>query len=94
MEDLLSTSTLELIYDDTDPPTYLHYNGAQTTPDLLLVSCNISTNAKRIILDKPRSRHKPVIAEIPLTRQQKITDPYIRTFRNFKKLTGKALQIC
>jgi hypothetical protein len=35
MEDLFNTSTLELIYD-RDPPKYVHYNGAQTTPDLLL----------------------------------------------------------
>ena len=84
-EDLLNTSTLELIYNDTDPPTYLHYNGAQTTPDLLLVSSDISTNAKRTILDDPRSRHKAVIAEIPLTWQQKIKEPYIRTSWNYKK---------
>ena len=69
----------------THPPTYLHYNGAQTTPDLLLVSSDISTNIKCIMLDDPRSRHRPVIAKIPLTRQQKIMDPYIRTSWNFKK---------
>jgi len=63
MEDLLNTSILELIYDDTDPPTHLHFNGAQTTPDLLLVSSNISANTKRVILDDPGLGHKPVIAK-------------------------------
>ena len=85
MEDLLSTSVLELTYNDTDPPTYLHFNGAQTTPDLLLVSSDISANTKRITLDGPGSGHKPVIAKITLTRQQRILDPYIRTSWNFKK---------
>jgi hypothetical protein len=51
MEDLLNTSILELIYNDTDPSTYLHFNGDQTTPDLLLISSNISASTKRIILD-------------------------------------------
>jgi len=85
MEDLLITSILELIYNDTDPPTYLHFNGAQTTPELLLVSSDISANTKRIILDDPGWGHKPVIAKITLTRQQRIMDPYIRTSWNFKK---------
>ena len=67
MEDLLNTSILELIYNDTDPPTYLHFNGAQTTPDLLLISSDISANTKRIILDDPGSGHKPAIAKITLT---------------------------
>jgi len=85
MEDLLNTSILALIYNDTDPPTYLHFNGAQTTPDLLLVSSDISANTKCIILHEPGSGHKPVIAKITLTRQQTILDPYIRTSWNFKK---------
>jgi len=85
MEDLLNTSILELIYDDTDPPTYLHFNGAQTTPDILLVSSDISANTKRIILDDPGSGHKPVTAKITLTRQQRVLDPYITTSWNFKK---------
>jgi hypothetical protein len=91
MEDLLNTSILELIYDNTDPSTYLQFNGTQTTPDLLLVSSDISANTKRIILNDPGSGHKPVIAKITLPRQQRIPDPYIRTS---KRLTGEASQIC
>ena len=67
IEDLLNTSVLELKYNDTDRPTYLHFKGAQTTPDLLLISSDISANTKRIILDDPGSGHKPVIAKITLT---------------------------
>jgi hypothetical protein len=85
MEDLLNTSTLELIYNNTDPPTYLHYNGVQTTPDLSLVSSDISANTKRTILDDPGSGHKPVIAETPINRQQRTPDSYIRISWNFKK---------
>jgi len=85
MEDLLNTSILKLKYNDTDPPTYLHFNDAQTTPDLLLVSSDISAKTKRIILDDPGSGHKPVITKITLTRQQRILDLYIKTSWNFKK---------
>ena len=70
MEDLLNTSVLELLYKDTDPSTYLHFSGAQTTQDLLLVSSDISPNTKRIILDDTRSGHRPVIAKVNLTQQQ------------------------
>jgi hypothetical protein len=83
MEDLLNTSILELIYNDIDPSTYLHFTGAQTPSDLLLISSDISTNTKRIILDDPGYGHKPVTAK--KTWQQRIMDPYIRTPWNFKK---------
>jgi hypothetical protein len=85
---------LELIHNDTDPSTYLHFNGAQTTPDLLLVSSDISANAKRIILDDLESGHKPVIGKITLTQQQRIVGYYIRTCWNLKRLTIEASQIC
>jgi hypothetical protein len=85
MEDVLNTSTLELIYTDTDPPTHLHFNGTQTTPDLLLVSGDVSANTKRIILEDLGCGHKPVVAEILLTRKQKIPDSYTKTSWNFKK---------
>jgi len=90
MEDLLNTSDLELLHNDTHPSTYLRFNGAQTTPDLLLVCSNISANSKRIILDDPGSGHRPVIAKITLTQQQRILDPYIRTSWNFKKANWRS----
>ncbi|GIX97895.1 uncharacterized protein CEXT_389351 [Caerostris extrusa] len=37
IEDLLNSSLLDLIYDTSDPPTYIHYNGSGSTPDLLCV---------------------------------------------------------
>jgi hypothetical protein len=67
MEYLLNTSILKLIHNDADPCTYLHFNGAQTTPDLLLVSSDISASTKPIILDDPGSGYKPVIAKITPT---------------------------
>jgi len=69
----------------THPSTYLHFNGAKTTPDLLIVSSDNSANTKRIILDDPGSGHRPVIAKVTLSQRQRILDPYIRTSWNFKK---------
>jgi hypothetical protein len=85
MEDLFNNSILELLYNDTDPFSFLHFSGVQTTPDLLLVSSDISANTKRIILDDPGSGHRLVIAKVTLTQQQRRLDPYIRTSWNFKK---------
>jgi len=55
MEDLLNTSVLLLIYPDVDSSTFFHFNVAQTTPNLLLVSSDNSADKKRIILDDPGS---------------------------------------
>jgi hypothetical protein len=37
MEDLISANDVELLYEKENPPTYLHYNGSTTNPDLMLV---------------------------------------------------------
>ena len=92
MEDLLNTSVLELLYNATDPSTYFHFIRAQTTPDLLLVSSDISAITKRIILDDSGSGHMPVIAKITLTQQQIILDSYIRTSWNFKKAKWRSFR--
>jgi hypothetical protein len=91
MEDLLNTSILKLIYNDTDPPThkYHHFTGAQTTSYLLLVFSDISANTNRIILDDLGSENKPGIAKTSLTRQQRTLDSYIRTSGTSKRLTGE-----
>jgi len=47
-------------------------------------------NTKRIILDDPGYGHKPVIAKITLTQQQRILNPYIRTSWNFKKVNWRS----
>nr|CDS26299.1 hypothetical protein HmN_000654800 [Hymenolepis microstoma] len=66
IEDILNSSPLGLIYSDEDPATYLHYNGTRTTPDLLLVSSDISELKQRKIIDNPGSGHKPVIGSITI----------------------------
>nr|CDS32819.1 hypothetical protein HmN_000465300 [Hymenolepis microstoma] len=47
IEDILKSSFLELIYSDEDPATYLHYSGTRTTPDLLLVTSDITLLTQR-----------------------------------------------
>ncbi|VDO12229.1 unnamed protein product [Rodentolepis nana] len=66
IEDMLNSNTLELIYSNEDPATYSHYNGTRTTPDLLLVSSDISEHTRRKIIDDPGSGHKPVIDSITI----------------------------
>nr|CDS29291.1 pol protein [Hymenolepis microstoma] len=62
IEDVLNSSRLELIYSDEDPATYLHCSGTRTTPDLLLISSDISELTQRKIIEDPGSGHRPVIA--------------------------------
>jgi hypothetical protein len=83
--DIFAIMEANLTAEKLHPSTYLHFNGIQTTPDLQLVSSDISANTKRIILDDPGSAHKPVIAKITLTQQQRILDSHIRTSWNFKE---------
>ena len=90
MEDILNTSIMELIYSEADPSTYPHFNAAQTTPDLLLVSSDITASTKCTILDEPGSGHKPVIAKMTLTQQHRMLDSYIRTSWNFKKANWRS----
>nr|CDS32053.1 hypothetical protein HmN_000402600 [Hymenolepis microstoma] len=66
IEGILNSSPLELIYSDEDPATYLHYNGTTTTPDLLLVSSNISEVTQRKIINDSGSGHNPVIVSITI----------------------------
>ncbi|VDO01186.1 unnamed protein product [Rodentolepis nana] len=63
---MIKINTLELIYSNEDPATYLHYNGTRTTPDLLLASSDISEHTCRNIIEDPGSVHKPVIASITI----------------------------
>ena len=87
MEDILNSSPLELVFNVGDTHTYLHYNGTQTTPDLLLVSSNIFPGTKRIILDDPGSGHRPVIATIQLPTRYHNFKVHPRKSWNFQKGT-------
>ncbi|VDN97294.1 unnamed protein product [Rodentolepis nana] len=60
--DFLNSNSLELIYSNEEPATYLYYNGTRTTPDLHLASTDISEHTHSKIIDDPGSDHKPVIA--------------------------------
>ncbi|VDO09000.1 unnamed protein product [Rodentolepis nana] len=61
---MLNSRTLELLYSNEDPATYLHYNETKTTPDLLLASNDNSEHTRCKIIDDPGSGHKQIIASI------------------------------
>ncbi|GFU45968.1 probable RNA-directed DNA polymerase from transposon BS [Trichonephila clavipes] len=64
MEDLLIADQMELLYDDSDIPTYLHYNGNSTNPDLTLVSADIADDVEREVICDPGSGHRMIITGI------------------------------
>ena len=84
IQDLLNTTNLELIYNSMDTPTYLHYNGSKTNPDLLMVSSDISSNTSRKVRDDPGSGHRIVSADILIPRRSIIRNT-TKTPWNFRK---------
>ncbi|VDO03263.1 unnamed protein product [Rodentolepis nana] len=85
IEDMVNSNSLELIYSNEDPATYLHYNGTRTTPDLLLASSDISELTRRKIIDDPDSGHKPVIVSINISSNSMTTKVLTKLSWNFKK---------
>ncbi|GFX59244.1 probable RNA-directed DNA polymerase from transposon BS [Trichonephila clavipes] len=64
MEDLLIADQMELLYNDSDIPTYLHYNGNGTNPDLTLASEDIADDVEREVICDPGSGHRMIITGI------------------------------
>nr|CDS32557.1 hypothetical protein HmN_000079200 [Hymenolepis microstoma] len=75
----------ELIYSDEYPAKYLHYSGTRTTPDLLLVSSDISEFTQRKIIDDTGSGHKPVIASITINSKSMTPKMPTKVLWKFKK---------
>ena len=91
-EDFLDTSNMELVYNNTDPPTYIHYSGTGTNPDLLFVSSDISSATSRKVIEDPGSGHRIVLANIQLPT------PNNNCFRskpswNFKKANWTSYEV-
>ncbi|GFV50791.1 hypothetical protein TNCV_4237461 [Trichonephila clavipes] len=64
MEDLLIADQMEFLYNDSDIPTYLHYNGNGTNPDLTLASADIADDVEREVICDPGSGHRMIITGI------------------------------
>ncbi|GIY94038.1 uncharacterized protein CEXT_134311 [Caerostris extrusa] len=88
LEDFLNSNLLDLIYDASDPPTYIHYNGSGRTLDLLCVSTDLSPFTNRIVIGDPGSGHRQIIASIVIQGQKTKPHYSLRKSWNFKKLIG------
>jgi hypothetical protein len=64
MEDFISANSVELPYEKEDPPTYFHYIGSTTNPDLTLASPDIAALASRNIIDDPGCGHRMIITTV------------------------------
>ena len=73
VKELLATSNMELIYNEDDPPTYIHYNGTGTNPDLTIATADLSWNIKRKLIGDPGSGHRMIISSLPIrTRPNRV----------------------
>ena len=94
IEDLLQTKPVELIFKKDDAGTFLHYNGSTTSPDLLIVSSDISHSTERKIIDDPGSGHRPVIANISINSEYNQQKSYCKPSWNFKKANWSVFITC
>jgi hypothetical protein len=80
IKEFLAANTVELLYNPKDPPTYLHYNGHATNPDLSIVSTNLANLSTRVIAEDMGSHHRAVI-----TRTHTNVPAQSRTTWNFER---------
>jgi len=78
---------MELIYNKRDTPTFIHPTGANTNPDLLIVSSNIAEYTHRKVIEDPGSGHRAVIATIKCKND--CPERNTRHLWNFKKANSK-----
>ncbi|GFV30126.1 probable RNA-directed DNA polymerase from transposon BS [Trichonephila clavipes] len=88
MEDLLIADQMELLYDDSDIPTYLHYNGNGTNQDLTLASADIADDVEREVICDPGSGHRMIITGIGFDTSNSSNRPF-RNIWNFAKADWK-----
>ncbi|GFW48015.1 uncharacterized protein LOC103523941 [Trichonephila clavipes] len=88
MEYLLIADQMELLYDDSDIPTYLHYNGNGTNPDLTLVSVDIADDVEREVICDPGSGHRMIITGIGFDTSNSSKRPFKNRW-NFAKADWK-----
>jgi hypothetical protein len=88
MGDFILANNVELLYEKEDPPTYLHYNGSTTNPDLTLPSPDIAALASRHIIDDPGCGHRMIITTANFKTTPIIFNNNPHYVWNFKKLNG------
>ncbi|GFT32268.1 hypothetical protein NPIL_632581 [Nephila pilipes] len=89
LEDIHNSTPLELIYQASDPLTFLHFNGTCSTLDLLCVSSDKGTPTKREITEDPGSGHRQIVAHISINDPSSMAqNNYQKVSWNFKKAKG------
>ncbi|GFW09549.1 probable RNA-directed DNA polymerase from transposon X-element [Trichonephila clavipes] len=88
MEDLLIADQMKLLYNDSDIPTYLHYNGNGTNPDLTLASADIADDVEREVIYDPGSGNRMIITGIGFDTSNSSKIPF-RNKWNFAKADWK-----
>lgn len=78
----------ELLYNPNDLKPHIYYTGNSTTPDLVLVSSNLTNRYKKLVIEDVGSGHRMVETSIKLNLKPNksiIGKKTIRTQWNFKK---------
>ena len=93
IKDYIDSNNIVLIYNSNDTPSYLHYNGSTTNPDLTLVSPDISIQTTRSILDDSGTGHRMIINSIQIGGKTGANTKTIPRYSwNFKKAKWDAYE--
>ena len=91
IKDYLSSNNLMLVYNPDDPPSYIHYNGTSTNPDLTLASPDIIHKTSRTIEEDPGSGHRVIITTVEVkNKAKKNPQRNVKCSWNFKKANWEA----
>ena len=94
MMDFLSSNTIDLIYNNNDIPTFLHYCGSTTNPDLTITSSDISSDASRKMIEDPGCGHRIIITTIDIKARRYIPQKNSKFSWNYKRPNGINLNKC
>jgi hypothetical protein len=85
MEDFILANNVELLYEKKDTPTYLHYNGSTTNPDLTLASPDTAALASRNIINDPGCGHRMIITTVNFRTTPRTFSNNTHYVQGFKK---------
>ena len=85
IEDYLDANTMNILYNNEDPNTFIHYNGQSTNPDIAIVSTDIENNTTKSVIEDSGSGHRAIITKTSFKHQSGKENKKLKRKWNFKK---------
>ncbi|XP_071037675.1 uncharacterized protein [Parasteatoda tepidariorum] len=86
LESFIDTHRIELVYQGSDCPSYMHYNRTLSNPDVVLVSSDIAQWLQRDVLEDPVFGHRVILTTLQVHQNKYFKKgKKVRLSWNFKK---------